>query len=176
MQGGSDSVTKHSQRLLKRAGTRGGDPQHLARDAVIVTRAVLDEEHVLVVQPICGFLVVLGDGLGFGVDEVVRRGAEHDAHMLVDDAAIQPEPKHTAQVATRRFMTAKNPDELDEEEQTEQRLANAWRARQGHGGAPLPLFVETPNLIKDTVARRKHGVANEEVSDWAQTWPDSRSQ
>jgi hypothetical protein len=26
------------------------------------------------------------------------------------------------------------------------------------------------------VARRKHGVANEEVSDWAQTWPDSRSQ
>jgi len=128
----------------------------LARDAVIVTRAVLDEEHVLVVQPICGFLVVLGDGLGFGVDEVVRRGAEHDAHMLVDDAAIQPEPKHTAQVATRRFMTAKNPDELDEEEQTEQRLANAWRARQGHGGAPLPLFVETPNLIKDTRVALSH--------------------
>jgi hypothetical protein len=76
--------------------------------------------------------------------------------MLVDDAAIQPEPKLTAQVSTGRFATAKNPDELDEEEQTEQRLANAWRARQSHGGAPLPLFVETPNLIKDTRVALSH--------------------
>jgi hypothetical protein len=76
--------------------------------------------------------------------------------MLVDDPAVQPEPNPTAQVATGRFANAKKPDELDEEEQTEQRLANAWRARQGHGGRTLALVVEFPDLIKDNRVALSH--------------------